>query len=388
MQNILPVHLGPDGVDQCAVSEPFDQQVAQLESGSKTVNIKGHDYACVGGVGLVSVDMPQGQKICGCLAISANHPCRACTVGGNQLFAGKVHEFEHARTYLTSKILRDKVDATPSLSTATGCKGNVPTMLQRSTFSRRRQVPYEPFHAMVMGNSAQVLLLVAALLTPQSFADLNLRIARLPRPCNWSSALPSIIINSKESKVKMGGQDVKNVVQMLHLVCVGWMKVEHLTRKYRKLFKVKGIVIKDVLDAIALQAVVNNLVFAEEHHDGPDSGNVLDATLHRCREAAVKAWGELGIINIYTMNRHAPVVHYKETHNDFGGLCNVNAARFETKHGSLRKANRNSNNHFPEVAMFEKENIRCISLFLLLLMIVLILVLIIIIIICFSCALF
>lgn len=77
----------------------------------------------------------------------------------------------------------------------------------------------------------------------------------------------------------------------------------------------------------------------------------------------MKVWGELDIVNLHTMNRHAPVAHYKQTHFDFGGLCNCNAARCETKHGSLRKANNNSNNHFPEVSMFEKENIRGAILF-------------------------
>ena len=120
---------------------------------------------------------------------------------------------------------------------------------------------------------------------------------------------------------------------------------------------------QDVLEAIRLQAMVNSLVFAEQHQDGPGSGEGLNAALHLCRDVTVKVWGKLNILNVRTMNRHAPVAHYQETHDDFGGLTNCNAARKETKHGSLRKANKNSNNHFPEVSMLEKENVRYVVLF-------------------------
>ena len=285
----------------------------------------------------------------------------------NQLrlrFAGKknlfqpVPPYQHARTYLTTKILRDKVDENPTLSTATGCLGNIPTMLDQATFCRTRCVPYEPFHAVVMGNSGQLLTLVSALLSTEAFIKMNSRLEGLERPCNWSMPVPRIVINVKDTKVKMSGQDVKHVIQVLHVVCFGWLTLDHLTKKFRDVFKVHQIVIEDVLSAIEMQAQMNCLVFAEEHPDGPESGVALQETMQLCLDAADKVWGKLEILNICTMNRHAPVAHYKETHEDFGGLCNCSGARCETKHACLRRANRNSNNHFPEVAMVEKENVR------------------------------
>ena len=81
MQNLLPIHLGPDGVNQCEVASPFNHQVALLESGTVKIRVHGRECACIGGIGLVKADMPQGQKICGVKSQSANHPCRACMIG-------------------------------------------------------------------------------------------------------------------------------------------------------------------------------------------------------------------------------------------------------------------------------------------------------------------
>jgi hypothetical protein len=63
MKNILPVHLGPDGVDQCEVAAAFDEQVIMLEKGIVKIRINGIEYICMGGIGLVKADMPQGQKV-------------------------------------------------------------------------------------------------------------------------------------------------------------------------------------------------------------------------------------------------------------------------------------------------------------------------------------
>ena len=93
---------------------------------------------------------------------------------------------------------------------------------------------------------------------------------------------------------------------------MGWLSMEHFRPKYKKAFNEKGVGVNDILEAVAMQANVNARVFAEEHPVDSGSEKELTAVLLQARELAVGVWGDLGIVNMVTMNRHAPPAHFED----------------------------------------------------------------------------
>jgi hypothetical protein len=52
-------------------------------------------------------------------------------------------------------------------------------MLGSLNFCRVRQIPYEPLHCHIIGNSTKTLILLVLMCTPTSLAELNKRIQKV-----------------------------------------------------------------------------------------------------------------------------------------------------------------------------------------------------------------
>jgi hypothetical protein len=128
--------------------------------------------------------------------------------------------------------------------------------------------------------------------------------------------MPTVAIDSREKKPRMKAQDVKKVMQILHLVLRGWRTFDtsKLRKKWQEHFANKGLGIQDVCDAVAFQAYALALVYAEISTSGPESGRFLQTALEKCRSAAEK-------VNRIMLTKRVVFFHVVCARTDLGDRC-------------------------------------------------------------------
>ena len=232
-----------------------------------------------------------------------------------------------------------------------------------------RQIPYDPFHAVIIGCCGQVIVLLVACLTASALRDLNTRIQQLPKPGTWTS-MPKISVTVQGTTVNMSGQQVKEAMQLLPAALDGWLGSDKIRNidAIKKIRNSRGDVGIEELcaamyKAVVLQAEVVRLVYAPEIRVcSRDPGLLqqeadnLERALVACNTAVVNAWQGLKIFNVIVINRHAPMAHYYRSQLDYSVMSNCSCARMETMHGCMRKALRYSNHKHTEVDCMERNN--------------------------------
>jgi hypothetical protein len=362
LRNIRPVHAVPPGVSPPEVIRSFEAEVRKLERCEVTMNVKGHVLRSGGGIGCICGDMPQSNLFAGVKGPTAYKSCRKCLVDKTDQKSYELR-FRDKRTHAKQAAFRAAINSAPiqtlkeDLCTLFGvCTPSTDVYFSRNILDKQRQLPHDPFHCDIIGNTAALLAIFLQSLTPTARSELCTRICNWKVPPTWAS-IPKPVLASSKTKVKMGGQRVKELIVVLHMVCVGWLQPKHFTasRKAALTYRFGDLFIQKVLETLALQAASNQVVFGESHSISNSNGDALTSLLRNTRRAVVEVWHEIGDMNVNKPNQHVGTEHHGEVHEDFGGCLNATCAHFECKHGALRRSMHNGKNL--ELSMLDYENV-------------------------------
>ena len=375
--NIRIVHVVPPSVDPKEVLRSFAKEVSTIEQCEVVMTVP-HASAtgdrsskqgvvacrCGGGIGVVPTDMPQGNDFAQVKRPTAICGCRRCLIQKPYLSTSQDSPLLSNRTLKKTERITAAIDqattgkAKEGLSKRYGIRGPLSeSAIYGVVLDLQRQLPHDPFHCDIIGNTAALLATFLGSLTELARKELSNRMSMFDPPSNWPS-IPELKLNSKLNKLKNGAQKVKEAMQVIHLVCCGWLTKGHFRDIWATglLAKNGGNFVERVLDTLALQAKSNSVVFAEENSRSPEDNQELQELLRQNRAAFVAVWdGVLGV-KANKPNRHV-TEHHPETQTDFGTLGNASTARFETKHAILRLAAAHSNYNLLEVCMCESENV-------------------------------
>jgi hypothetical protein len=373
LRNIFVIHLAPPGVTNSEIAKTLRVQIRSLEDSvimdfritSLEGDVTTNRSIVVGGIGCGVSDMPQGNDMAEIRRQSALRGCRSCYTTTEELSEARITSILHNRTREETVALRAatkglNVAETESLLQEAGLTNTEEqSMLNGVVLNTSRQLPHDPYHSHVIGNSGSVVLLLWKALNDNAREQLNGVLSQIALPMGWAGKCPTVVITYKMTKVKLGAEQVKRLFQVLPLVLPGWLKPEHFTTKYKNLLTRRlGERFCDfVVESILAQSRVNSLVFAEAHVNCAETCEELKNALRYNNNLAHKVWHRVeSKVNMGVPNRHVSE-HQEDAHKDFGGLINCSCARWETKHACMRCALKNSNHFFPEVNMMEAENI-------------------------------
>jgi len=351
----------PPGVNPTEVIRSFELEVRKLERCEVLMNVKGEVVRCCGGIGCICGDMPQSNLFAGVKGVGAYKCCRKCGVHKTEFMSYEC-EFEHKRTKANQAAIRSEINnaetkiGAEALETHYGVNTTKASYFSDVILCKQRQLPHDPFHCDIIGNSAALLAIFLQCLTAKARTELAERLANWKPPPNWS-AIPGFVLASSMLKVKMGGQKVKELIIVLHLVCAEWLETSHFNHTRRSALQERfgDQFLEKVLETLALQSASNYMVFGESHRSSTSNGNELTLLLRRTRALVVAVWHEIGDMNMNKPNQHVGTEHHGEVHEDFGGCINTTCAHFECKHGALRRSAHNNKNL--EVAMITHENV-------------------------------
>lgn len=361
MRNMQPVVLVPPGVSKEEALKPFKDGVRRLQQGYYDT-INGERVFIVGGVGISKTDMPEGNDQAGIKGPTATYGCRMCHVSKECRCQQKVHKLKHGRTRQHQRHLMaeaQKANSKTAYTEACLVSGLRETggVLDDMHIDQHRQIPFEVFHAEVVGNSARRVALFIGTLTDAALQELNDRLQAFALPLGWRN-LPrlSLTTNKKAGGLKLKlacKQHIKSILQILPLVIQGWFDRSKISSAWAtRLMEGHGgcidTAVKLIARTIVTQSRFNAHVFAEAVPATKEYGLALVDLMRENKAAMESAWG--GIVPIDNPNVHCGE-HYLDALIDYGTLLNTSAARFETFHGFLRTAVTRSNHRFPEVDM-------------------------------------
>ena len=383
LTNMPSIHLAPKGVPQHKVSGPFVHQLKYYEQCKVKMRLGSCDIVCTGAIGCALFDMPQGNSVAHVKKVTAKCPCRRCMAANETLTGCRAIDpiLVMRRPEDTERQIQQIKGATPAQAAEIMARTSVsiePQLLDGALLDRERQVPFEPFHLNLAGNSIQVLLLVLQMIAPDNLGILNARFMSVCRPATWGPADIGIITPSTDysSFPGTGVSRVKNWMCLMHGVLVDWLEFRHFTAKWGKWLLTKfdnsqEAVITAVLDAIATQAHSNTVMFAEEM---PPNWELAEEIVIRAVDARKQAfnriWGGLDVAAEIAnnaapaalssqdsrMNQHAPD-HAHTDATDYGTGANISNARAETNHGWMRTMMMTGNGKFKEVQMMVRSSI-------------------------------
>jgi len=374
LRNILPVHMVPPGVDLMEALRPFFARVKQMEDGCflNLGPVIGWVFL-TGGIGLIRVDMPQGQEFAGCLHQSAHVWCRMC----------KVHKSDHgevmnplavAKLVRTAKATADirrgiseqyednttrkEVCAFAGLSLDEG-------VIRRAglTFDVHQQMPFEAFHCTKVGNAKHFCNNIMSSLTDDSLVSLNARIRQLDVCHGWTSRLAEVELTTSVARiekrtVKCNATQAGMLCSALPLLFRNWL---HRSR-FRKIFADEWAArqpprdwLAEIRDVVVLVARSNALVLGTHHNTHGDTlgyrqfvHEVVRAGRHACKELWPRHWGTPTM----HIGSHVPAMTM-----DYGGGRSTKNSREECKNHEMRLLVRGVNGQVtPEVQMMRLSN--------------------------------
>lgn len=114
---MLCVMLIPPGVDFYEALHPIRQELQKLENGVnvKTITEDGElkTIKVTVAISCLIGDHPQGNEYCRCMSMTANHPCRKCSVrkGNLLMFDPGVVEYDRTRTVLQTDTIQQQMES-------------------------------------------------------------------------------------------------------------------------------------------------------------------------------------------------------------------------------------------------------------------------------------
>ena len=385
LRNIMPIHFGPHGVPQHLISLPFEKQLKHYEECKVELTVGQGKVRCCGAIGCALFDLPQGNAVARVKQCSANAPCRRCMRDKHFLNGARTTQDPMSIRRDEDAIrLREDIKNARTKGEAEGIAARTgtvvePQLLDTVRLNRQRQIPFEKLHQDIIGNSTTAILRTVEILKKTALGELNRRLGNIRLPATWTKGTVGAITPSTDYDSFPGipAQSVKIWMQVLHGVLCDWLEFSHFKQKWGgwlvKRCGGEGGAIAAVLDVVATHAHLNSLVFAEQTSSDWASveAAVISAVDNR-KVAMNRLWGNIDVqaeqrlngapIGLKSVdlqvNQHGPDHHHEDA-VDFV-LINTSGARFETKHGAVRRFLTSTNGKFPEINMMVKASITAV----------------------------
>jgi hypothetical protein len=379
LRNLIPMQCVPPNADLHEAFEPFFSRVRELEEGLYVDlgPIIGKVFL-VGGIGLIRLDMPEGNDYCSCMRQSSLLGCRRCHTHKDDF--GKVlsplEVAKEIRTFHGAKEMRAAAADEAKYTSAQrvkvlakvglrGVEGSfLAAKLRTDPF---RQAPHDPLHLEKLGFGKKLLNALFESLTITAAAALAKRIQLFPPFATWSQRLPKVQLTTSKKKhkqtVNLKATSIGRVCAVLVLVVRGWLTEDHFTDQFRihAVASVGADWLTFLCGAIAFVARSLSVTLSthRQYKEGDTSASDVFTVVHIARKMCFELWP----LNFMNPTQHAGS-HHAETTEELGLVRLSRTSKGEVKHHQMRGGVVGLNGRYtPEVLMMRAENIRQAALF-------------------------
>lgn len=359
--NILAYTLIPPKVSFEEATAVLFDQIRQLQKG--VMLWLGPEIGHVfvqGTIALVRLDTQEGQDLSGHRSCTSNRPCRICRVPFQSLADCKYDVVRNGRTVQYQRFFRSAarkyIGDQGGLGPMDDQLKTVGLKLKTDMFTKNgvlashlRVMPYDNFHAEVLGIAMLFLGRFVGALTKSALEVLAIETNLLDLPFAWKSKLLPVVATGEKDSLKLHrGKHVQRLIQVFPFLLRGWLKESSFTLKQQEKFKAN--LGKDWVKVLVATAVAiarsSREAFLDSRPSGLERARDLDAMMREGREMLVKAWPDTFEGRSNTHN----ALHMAAAHLDFC-IKVISAARYETKHGQFRAVN--TNHIQPELHMLK-----------------------------------
>lgn len=160
LKNHFLIGFVPFGGNFKDVIKPFINDILSLQKGL-SIKINNEDYWIIGGLGVVTADLPQGNDLAGILRHNANYGCRSCKVFKEDLTLVNFDIQQYGRyNHITDNEFLE-IQQSENQHTKTNLARSYglcfePNILDKLYRNRHTQTPHDPFH-MIAGLGGRLL---------------------------------------------------------------------------------------------------------------------------------------------------------------------------------------------------------------------------------------
>jgi hypothetical protein len=200
LKNHFPLGFVPFGAKFADFIQPFIEDMQRLQDGIRMTLYNGEDVYIRAGLGVITADLPQGNDLCGVKRHGANHGCRSCEAGIQELTDHNYDIIRHSRYQHISDMQFFEIESQRNPTTKKRIATKYGISLEKSILhhlyhDRHQQCPQDLYHAMA-GKAKKLMECTLALFTDKG-NDTFLKIWKsLELPKSWSK-LPNPITHQK-----------------------------------------------------------------------------------------------------------------------------------------------------------------------------------------------
>jgi hypothetical protein len=188
LQNHFIIGLVPFGANIRDFIKPFLEEIRQLEHGFMMI-INNKKYWLMGGLGIVTADLPQGNDIAGILRHNAKYGCRSCYATKGDLtnisFDTILNSRYHQITDLQFREIQELNSNIARIQQGTKFGLRSPGPLDPYLHDRHLHIPHDPYHA-VAGKIARLLDCTCSILTSQGESSIIQYWKAFETPKKWA----------------------------------------------------------------------------------------------------------------------------------------------------------------------------------------------------------
>lgn len=189
LKNHFLIGFVPFGGNFKDVIKPFINDILSLQKGV-SMKINNEDHWIVGGLGVVTADLPQGNDLAGILRHNANFGCRSCKAFKEELTILNFDTQQHGRYHhITDDEFLEIRQAENRNSKAILARSYgllyEPNILDKLFRNRHTQTPQDPFH-MIAGLGGRLLNSTFEVLTKEGLDAFLITWKSFEMPSTWS----------------------------------------------------------------------------------------------------------------------------------------------------------------------------------------------------------
>jgi hypothetical protein len=289
LKNHFVIGFVPFGASFNEFIKPFVREIQKLEKGIP-MKINNIEYLIIGGLGVVTADLPQGNDLCGIKRHGANHGCRNCFVPREKLSDKNYDHLQNARYLHQIKKLRQQYNLLKSVQEKKDFATRHGISIQPSPFSYLKfnpfqQIPQDAYHA-VSGKIARLMEITMDLLSESGKKLFIKNWKYFEFPSTWSK-MPSPTSHSRSHFMS----DYQRFTMIVPFILNRFLSPEHIKKESLEKIKISlnahsKAVPKKIIEVWSKMAICTKSIFSPSFLD--DDYKKLEILLQEERDLLIK----------------------------------------------------------------------------------------------------
>ncbi|RHZ89927.1 hypothetical protein Glove_9g378 [Diversispora epigaea] len=305
LKNHFIIGFVPFGASFNEFIKPFVRDIQLLEK-EIPMKINNIEYLIIGGLGVVTADLPQGNDLCGIKRHNANHGCRNCFVLREQLSDKNYDCLQNARYLHQIKKLQQQYNLLKSIQEKKDFATKYGISIQPSPFSYLKfnpfqQIPQDAYHA-ISGKIACLMKITMDLLSESGKKLFIKNWKYFEFPSTWSK-MPSPTSHSRSHFMS----DYQRFTMIFPFILNRFLSSEHIKKESLEKIKIllnihSKVVPKKIIEVWSKMAICTKTIFSLSFLN--DDYKKLEILLQEERDLLIKIFPEFKNLPNMHINFH------------------------------------------------------------------------------------